>query len=65
MTAAARELDYRPVTGYVESLPATVAWLMDATRDRDWRSVFPDVVNNYRSDWFDYAAEDAWLSRRR
>ncbi|HEX7744856.1 MAG TPA: NAD-dependent epimerase/dehydratase family protein [Micromonosporaceae bacterium] len=65
MTAAARELDYRPVTGYVESLPATVAWLVDAARDRDWRSVFPDVVNEYRSDWFDYAAEDAWLTARR
>lgn len=65
MTAAARELDYRPVTGYVESLPETVAWLVDAARDRDWRSVFPDVVNNYRSDWFDYTAEDAWLNRRR
>jgi nucleoside-diphosphate-sugar epimerase len=65
MSAAGRELGYRPVTGYAESLPETVAWLVDAARGRDWRSVFTDLADNYKTDFFDYAAEDVWLARRR
>ncbi|RKR87046.1 nucleoside-diphosphate-sugar epimerase [Micromonospora pisi] len=65
MGVAERKLGYRPVTGYLESLPRTVSWLVDATRDRDWRSVFTDLAHNYRTDYFDYAAEDAWLARHR
>jgi nucleoside-diphosphate-sugar epimerase len=66
MAAAARELDYRPVTGYPESLPATISWLIDAARGRDWREVFPDLVDNYGSDYdfFAYAAEDRWLAEQ-
>jgi nucleoside-diphosphate-sugar epimerase len=63
MGLAQRQFGYRPVTGYLESLPETVSWLVDATRDRDWRTVFTDLVHNYRTDYFDYAAEDAWLAR--
>lgn len=65
MEVARRQLGYRPVTGYLESLPETVSWLVDATRDRDWRAVFTDLAHNYRTDYFDYAAEDAWLARHR
>lgn len=60
MTAAERELGYRPVTGYVESLPETVAWLAGQLDGRDWVDAFPKMARNY-GDIFDYAAEDAWL----
>lgn len=63
MTAAERELGYRPVTGYAESLPRTVAGLVEQVRERPWQDVFPALVRNYAAHGglFDYAAEDAWL----
>ncbi|WP_431358561.1 NAD-dependent epimerase/dehydratase family protein [Streptomyces atroolivaceus] len=63
MSAAERELGYRPVTGYAESLPQTVAWLAAQLDGRDWRQAFPKMVRNYGEALFDYAAEDAWLER--
>ena len=41
MAAAERELGYRPVTTYEESLPETVGWLVEAIGARDWRSCSP------------------------
>ncbi|WP_230395269.1 NAD-dependent epimerase/dehydratase family protein [Plantactinospora alkalitolerans] len=64
MSLAERQLGYRPVTGYLASLPETVRWLVDAAHGRDWRTVFTDLAQNYRTDYFDYVAEDAWLRRR-
>ncbi|NDZ80879.1 NAD-dependent epimerase/dehydratase family protein [Streptomyces sp. SID10853] len=66
MSAAERELGYRPVTGYAESLPATVEWIAGRLRDRDWRDTFPAMAKRYVPplDLFDYAAEDAWLGNR-
>lgn len=64
MSVAQRQLGYRPVTDYLGSLPETVSWLVDAARERDWRTVFTDLLE-YRTDYFDYAAEDAWLARHR
>lgn len=61
MTAAERELGYRPVTGYVESLPETVEWLAGELAGRNWREAFPKMARNYGEALFDYAAEDAWL----
>lgn len=64
MAAAERELGYRPVTGYAESLPATVDWLTERLRGRDWADAFPKMVRSYGRDrLFDYATEDAWLER--
>lgn len=63
MALAERELGYRPVTGYVESLPGTVEWLTAQLRARDWRQAFPKMVRSYGEGLFDYAAEDAWLER--
>ncbi|MET9801961.1 NAD-dependent epimerase/dehydratase family protein [Streptomyces sp. NPDC006368] len=60
MAAAERELGYRPVTAYAESLPATVEWLAGRLAGREWRDAFPALAKQ-RIDWFDYAAEDAWL----
>jgi nucleoside-diphosphate-sugar epimerase len=63
MSAAERELGYRAVTTYEEALPATVEWLAGAVRSTDWRSAFPTVARlSDQGDWFDYAAEDAWLA---
>ncbi|WP_229896166.1 NAD-dependent epimerase/dehydratase family protein [Streptomyces cinerochromogenes] len=59
MAAAERELGYRPVVSYAESLPETVEWLTGELRGRDWRAAFPLLAQVY-PDLFDYAAEDAW-----
>ncbi|WP_329128828.1 hypothetical protein [Streptomyces sp. NBC_01476] len=66
MSAARRELGYRAVTTYQESLPETVAGLVKALDGKDWTEVFPFPARLSREngDWFDYAAEDAWLARR-
>ncbi|MFJ1779496.1 NAD-dependent epimerase/dehydratase family protein [Streptomyces anulatus] len=61
MTAAEEQLGYRPVTGYVESLPETVEWLAGELAERDWREAFPKMLANYGAWLFDYAEEDAWL----
>lgn len=59
MSAAERELGYRPVVSYAESLPETVERLTGALRGRDWREVFP-LLAQACPDLFDYAAEGAW-----
>ncbi|MEU7054170.1 NAD-dependent epimerase/dehydratase family protein [Streptomyces eurythermus] len=59
MSAARRELGYRPVVSYADSLPETVEWLAASVRGRDWREAFPLLARAY-PDLFDYAAEDAW-----
>lgn len=66
MTAAERELGYRPVTGYADSLPETVAWLSAELDGRSWEEAFPEMFRTYspHGDLFDYAAEDAWLAKR-
>lgn len=64
MSAAERELDYRPVVRYAESLPETVAWIEGRLAGgRDWREAYPKMAEVY-GDLFDYAAEDAWLAGR-
>jgi nucleoside-diphosphate-sugar epimerase len=54
MTAAERELGYRPVTSYADAVRDTCAWL--AADTRDWS-------DTYLGRFFDYAAEDALLAR--
>ncbi|BBC38264.1 Reductase [Streptomyces graminofaciens] len=61
MTAAERELGYRPVARYAETLPETIAWIERRLADgRDWREAYPKMFQAY-GDLFDYAAEDAWF----
>lgn len=64
MSAAKRHLGYRAVTTYEQSLPATVAWLVDSLARGDWRERFPlpARLSQENGDWFDYAAEDRWLA---
>ncbi|MGW0711188.1 NAD-dependent epimerase/dehydratase family protein [Streptomyces sp. NPDC002643] len=62
MSAAERELGYRPVVRYAESLPETVAWIeRRLAEEPDWREAYPRMSQTY-GDLFDYAAEDAWLA---
>ncbi|MFH8983615.1 NAD-dependent epimerase/dehydratase family protein [Streptomyces varsoviensis] len=63
-SAAERELGYRAVTGYAESLPPTVEWLTRELAARDWRTAFPVLAGVYPG-LFDYATEDAWLNATR
>jgi nucleoside-diphosphate-sugar epimerase len=63
MTAAERELGYRAVARYAETLPDTVAWIERQLAGRDWREAYPKMSEAY-GDLFDYAAEDAWLATR-
>ncbi|MFG2948121.1 NAD-dependent epimerase/dehydratase family protein [Streptomyces adustus] len=63
MTAARRELDYRPAVTYAESLPETVEWLERRLAGQDWRTAFAKLAGAY-PELFDYAAEDAWLDAR-
>ncbi|ASW55951.1 NAD(P)-dependent oxidoreductase [Plantactinospora sp. KBS50] len=62
MTAAARELGYRPRTDYAGALPGTIEWLLRTVRERDWRTAFPGMTADSGTDFFDYPAEDAWLA---
>jgi nucleoside-diphosphate-sugar epimerase len=66
MSAAERQLGYRAVTTYEESLPETVAWLVAELEKADWRESFPlpARLSAEHGDWFDYAAEDHWLAER-
>jgi nucleoside-diphosphate-sugar epimerase len=66
MAAAERELGYRAVTTYEQALPGTVDWLVSAGAGERWRDLFPLVarLSDEHGDWFDYAAEDAWLASR-
>ncbi|MGW8063060.1 NAD-dependent epimerase/dehydratase family protein [Streptomyces ziwulingensis] len=64
MTAARRQLGYRPVVRYAETLPETVAWIEERLAGRDWREAYPKMAAAY-GDLFDYAAEDTWLAARR
>jgi nucleoside-diphosphate-sugar epimerase len=61
MEAAEREVGYRPVTTYPAGMRAACEWLVEATRDRDWRDVLPGHARYY-GELFDYAAEDEYLA---
>ncbi|MER6690649.1 NAD-dependent epimerase/dehydratase family protein [Streptomyces minutiscleroticus] len=63
MSAARRELGYRPVVRYAETLPETVGWIERRLAGRDWREAYPRMWEVY-GDLFDYAAEDAWADGR-
>lgn len=66
MAAAERELGYRAVTTYEESLPATVEWLAEQLHGKEWTDAFPKMAAQYapHGDLFGYAEEDAWLRGR-
>jgi nucleoside-diphosphate-sugar epimerase len=63
MSAAEREVGYRPVTNYADGVGVACQWLVEATRDTDWREVLPGHARYY-GELFDYAAEDACVARK-
>jgi nucleoside-diphosphate-sugar epimerase len=60
MSKAERELGYRPKTTWADALPRQVDWLIEATRDRDWRDVLPRGAEYVK---FDYEREDELVAR--
>jgi nucleoside-diphosphate-sugar epimerase len=61
MSAAERELGYRPVVArYPDRLAETVAFIEGQLAGRDWKEAYPKMFQTY-GDLFDYAAEDAYL----
>ncbi|NUK83066.1 hypothetical protein HRW19_01440 [Streptomyces lunaelactis] len=65
IAAAERELGYRPVTTYEDSLAATVEWLVEQLHGKEWTDAFPKMAAQYApfGDLFGYADEDAWLEQ--
>lgn len=59
MTEAVLQVGYVPVMTYARAIGETVAWLVEATRDQDWRTVLTN--SPYLETMFDYAAEDEFL----
>jgi nucleoside-diphosphate-sugar epimerase len=55
MAKAEQELGYRPATTWADALPLQVAWLIEATRNRDWREVLTRGADYLK---FDYESED-------
>ncbi len=60
MTTAEIELGYRPIVRYEQAVERTVAWLVEATRDRPWQEVLTGFAD-YPAPLLDYEAEDAFL----
>lgn len=58
----ARTIGYTPVADYSMSIRSTCHWLATCPRD-DWHPQFPQLAA-YPWPLFDYAAEDAWLTRQ-
>lgn len=59
MTKAQQQLGYAAATPWSEALPRQVHWLIEATKDRDWREVLTRGAA-YLS--FDYEAEDEFVA---
>jgi nucleoside-diphosphate-sugar epimerase len=55
--AAGRLLAYRPVATYADTVAGTCAFLVEATRGRDWRTVFADSAGRFEGS-FEYGRED-------
>lgn len=63
---AGRELGHVAGGGYADTAPDGIHWLVDEAARRDWREAFPGFVRmEAMGDFFDYAAEDAYLADRR
>jgi nucleoside-diphosphate-sugar epimerase len=60
MEKAERELGYRAATTWADAFPRQVRWLIEATRDRDWREVLTRGADYLE---FDYEAEDELVAR--
>ena len=55
-----RELGFRPAKTWSDAIEPQIAWLVEATRGRDWKAAFPNGAGYLR---FGYAAEDELVRR--
>lgn len=62
-TSAARRLGFVPVGSYAETVRAELDWLVGAARSGDPDGILPAPDDDFFRGYFDYAREDAWLSR--
>lgn len=62
MTAAETALAYRPVTSYAAAVAEACAYLVAATRGRDWRDALPETARWLDAHGFDYDEEDRFLA---
>jgi len=53
--------EYESAGNYEALIGSTVDWLIDATRDRPWQDVLPDLAA-YPFNLFDYEADNSALS---
>jgi len=63
MSEAVRDLGYKPVMGYAESLQNTVGWIVSALGSKAWQDAFPTFLRANGPDAFDYLAEDVWVQQ--
>jgi nucleoside-diphosphate-sugar epimerase len=56
MSAAERELGYKPATTWNDAIDRQVEWLLEATRGRKWEEVLPRGAEYLQ---FDYEGEDS------
>ena len=61
-TRASLELGYKPVGDYAATVAEEIDWLFDAHRAGDPDHVLPAADDPYFAEFFDYAAEDAYLA---
>ena len=59
MAKAERDLGYRAAINWAQALPLQVRWLIEATRDRDWREVLTRGAEYLK---FDYESEDEFVA---
>ena len=59
MAKAERELGYGAAITWAQALPLQVRWLIEATRDRDWREVLTRGAEYLK---FDYESEDEFVA---
>jgi len=59
MSKAERELGYQPAVRWADALPRQVDWLLQATRDREWREVLPRGAEYLE---FKYEEEDTLVA---
>jgi nucleoside-diphosphate-sugar epimerase len=61
-TTASLELGYKPVGDYAATVADEVDWLFDVHRAGDPDGVLPSPDDPFFAQYFDYAAEDAYLA---
>jgi hypothetical protein len=58
MTAAERDLDYRPVVRYADAVQDTARWLLEHVIGRAWQEALPPLAQAAEA-IFPYQEEDA------